>query len=61
MSMPLDLADGENYYLALSYTDRGMEVLDGFQARPGTCSRRAEALAWGVPDLDFALLWQGGG
>ena len=61
VSMPLDLADGENYYLALSYTDRGMEVLDGFQARPGTCSRRAEALAWGVPDLDFALLWQGGG
>ena len=61
VSMPLDLADGEAYYLVLSYTDRGMEVLDGFQARPGTCSRRAEALAWGVPDLDFALLWQGGG
>ena len=61
VSMPLDLADGENYYLVLAYTGEGREILGGFSARPGAYSRQAEALAWGVPDLDFALLWQSGG
>lgn len=61
VSMPLDLADGEDFYLVLSSSKRGMEVLGGFNARPGTYSRQAEALSWGLSDTDFALLWQGGG
>lgn len=61
VSMPLDLADGERYYLVLAYTGEGREILGGFNARPGTYSRQAEALSWGLPDTDFALLWQAGG
>ena len=61
VSMPLDLADGERYYLVLAYTGEGREILGGFNARPGTYSRQAEALSWGLPDTDFALLWQTGG
>ena len=61
VSMPLDLADGEHYYLVLAYTGEGREILGGFNARPGTYSRQAEALSWGLSDTDFALLWQGGG
>lgn len=61
VSMPLDLADGEHYYLVLAYTGEGREILGGFNARPGTYSRQAEALSWGLPDTDFALLWQAGG
>lgn len=61
VSMPLDLADGERYYLVLAYTGEGCKILGGFNARPGTYSRQAEALSWGLPDTDFALLWQAGG
>ena len=61
VSMPLDLADGERYYLVLACTGEGCKILGGFNARPGTYSRQAEALSWGLPDTDFALLWQGGG
>lgn len=61
VSMPLDLADGERYYLVLAYTGEGREILGGFNARPGSYSRQAEALSWGLPDTDFALLWQAGG
>ena len=61
VSMPLDLADGERYYLVLAYTGEGCKILGGFNARPGTYSRQAEALSWGLSDTDFALLWQGGG
>ena len=61
VSMPLDLADGEHYYLVLAYTGEGREILGGFNARPGTYSRQAEALSWGLSDTDFALLWQAGG
>ena len=61
VSMPEGLADGEKYYLVLEFTDQGMQVLGDFTARPGTYSRQAEALAWGISDTDFALLWQGGG
>ena len=61
VSMPLDLADGERYYLVLAYTGEGCEILGGFNARPGSYSRQAEALSWGLPDTDFALLWQAGG
>ena len=61
VSMPLDLADGEHYYLVLASTSEGCTILGGFNARPGTYSRQAEALSWGLSDTDFALLWQGGG
>lgn len=61
VSMPLDLADGERYYLVLACTGEGCKILGGFNARPGTYSRQAEALSWGLSDTDFALLWQGGG
>ena len=61
VSMPLDLADGERCYLVLAYTGEGCKILGGFNARPGTYSRQAEALSWGLSDTDFALLWQGGG
>ena len=61
VSMPLNLADGERCYLVLAYTGEGCKILGGFNARPGTYSRQAEALSWGLSDTDFALLWQGGG
>ncbi len=61
VSMPLDLAVGERYYLVLSFSEDGATVLGTLQTAPGAYRREAEALAWGVPDTDFALLWQGGG
>ena len=59
--MPQDLADGEEFYLVLFASGQGMEVLGSFNARPAACYQQAEALAWGVPDPDFALLGQDGG
>lgn len=54
-SMPQDAPAGEHVYLLLSFagdTARGKGL---FTSLPDTCSRTAEALAWGVVDLDFAL------